>query len=786
MTADECITDDESQPLLWENGEVLEEQNSIHESIVESIRRQRTNTITSIRSGYQLVKEHVDKEKFIYLICLSLFLYLSFMAVFAPRSSLSMDFRWLHGSRLTEAEVYRLFINKLDEVNLIKTHIGKLSDGSKRPGDQSELTYVTEQLEKLGFNPKLEKYYPWMSTPNDTKLQLYYNDNIKYNFGLIEDCLEDYDQLTCIDNKLKGFHTYSANGEVKSSYVFVNYGTLQDYKLLLDNNISVEGKIHIIRNGDITQGFQLKNAELYGAIGVVTFSDPVDDGFVTNENGFASYPYGKARHLSSINRGSVAYLADIPGDPTSPNFPSKNRDTERLSPAGKIPTIPSLPLSSEEVSNLLAELNGIGYKFQEGGDVIGFDYSSGPSPENVTLLLSNSQNYNITEITNIVIDIKGIFSEGMIILGSHRDHWTVGGVGKSSSNTALFLEIARGMSYLISKGWKPLRPIKLVNWDGSEEGFLGSTEYGEDHAAFFRTNAISYINMDNIMSGTKFSCLSNPLLKEVIIKASRSTSFKGLDDWTLYDEWKRQSPSTEVDYPGGDSDTMIFQNHLGIPSMECSFINDRLHDAVYQPGSNFDTEKWMETFLDPRYELHSTLATFFGLVVLNLSEKVVIPFKSEPYFQTIHRTFSRFYSMIVEEFPHDKEIYTILTKTSELISRFLETESISLDDYTKKVHDEAVQELPLWQAYKKFGMYARLLRTNSKLMKFDKLFLSHCGLNNREWMKHSIFAPDKYNGFEGIILPGIKEALQENNRDELRNWLTILYVQLTNLSLLIR
>lgn len=67
------------------------------------------------------------------------------------------------------------------------------------------------------------------------------------------------------------------NGNVTAEFVFVNYGTPEDYELLLSNRIDLKGKIFIIKNylevRNITIGEKIALAEHYGAVGALTFFD---------------------------------------------------------------------------------------------------------------------------------------------------------------------------------------------------------------------------------------------------------------------------------------------------------------------------------------------------------------------------------------------------------------------------------------------------------------------------------------------------------------------------------
>ena len=102
----------------------------------------------------------------------------------------------------------------------------------------------------------------------------------------------------------------------------------------------------------------MQGAAERGAVGVLIYSDPRDDGSVTVENGYEPYPAGPARNPTSIQRGSVMYLSIYPGDPTTPGYPAYENAT-RVE-ATNVPNIPSLPLSWANAKLLFEEeLGGI-------------------------------------------------------------------------------------------------------------------------------------------------------------------------------------------------------------------------------------------------------------------------------------------------------------------------------------------------------------------------------------------------------------------------------------------
>lgn len=131
---------------------------------------------------------------------------------------------------------------------------------------------------------------------------------VSYECKLEEDVLEE-DPTTGLADRIPTFHGYSASGNVTAQYVYVNHGTLWDYEDLVKANVSLKGKIALARYGSNFRGLKVELAYELGMVGVVMYSDPGDDGDITAENGYKTYPDGPARNPSSVQRGSVQYLS---------------------------------------------------------------------------------------------------------------------------------------------------------------------------------------------------------------------------------------------------------------------------------------------------------------------------------------------------------------------------------------------------------------------------------------------------------------------------------------------
>jgi len=98
----------------------------------------------------------------------------------------------------------------------------------------------------------------------------------------------------------------------------------------------------LVRYGGSFRGVKAQQAELRGAKGVLIYSDPEDDGFVKGP----VYPEGPWRPADGIQRGSIQYIFNYPGDPLTPGLPAL-AGTPRLDPAaaGNLPHIPTTPIS---------------------------------------------------------------------------------------------------------------------------------------------------------------------------------------------------------------------------------------------------------------------------------------------------------------------------------------------------------------------------------------------------------------------------------------------------------
>ncbi|MBW8839664.1 MAG: M28 family peptidase, partial [Gemmatimonadetes bacterium] len=216
----------------------------------------------------------------------------------------------------------------------------------------------------------------------------------------------------------------------------------------------------------------------HGAIACLIYSDPHEDGYFQGE----VYPDGPFRGWGMIQRGSVMDMPRYPGDPSTPDRPSKP-GVERI-PMDKIETfapIPVQPLSYRDGVELLKRLKGpIAPEAWRGALPITYHIGPGPAAIHMKLQMEYAQRRLIDVVARIP---GGVAPDEWIIVGSHRDAWTFGASDSVSGHVSM-MAVARAMGDMIKKGWRPRRSIVFVSWDGEEQGLLGSTEWVRQRRPF--------------------------------------------------------------------------------------------------------------------------------------------------------------------------------------------------------------------------------------------------------------------------------------------------------------
>jgi len=490
-----------------------------------------------------------------------------------------------------------------------------------------------------------------------------------------------------------------------------------------------------------------KVAEEHGAAGLIIYSDPADDGYMMGD----IYPHGPARPPDGIQRGSLLYIFNYPGDPLTPGYAATQK-ARRLKPdeATNVARILTSPISYSQAEMLLRNLAGpeVPERSWQGG--LPFRYHVGPGPAKMRLELE--MEYKIRPIYNVIATLAGHeYPEQRVIIGNHHDAWVYGAVDPSSG-TAAVMEIGRSLSELMKTGWQPKRTIVLAHWDAEEYGLIGSTEWVEENRENLMQNALIYINIDAAVSGENFGASAVPSLDDFIQKITKEISDPRTKQPVFERWWQRQNedefkrlgqvvPDTarvEIGRLGSGSDYTAFLQHSGIPSLSMGF---RGRYGVYH--SQLDNFFWMQKWGDPTFEYHAAMARIGGLAALRFAQADILPFDYTDYADTIVR--------------HTRELEKSLKK------KFLNVE-IDLTPVQEKAKEwkKAAKSLnsKIDSLLTTDQSHSRL---NLVLMQLERELISASGLTERTWFKHQIYAPGFYTGYAAKPLPGIAEAAGEGD-----------------------
>ncbi|CAN9145556.1 unnamed protein product [Alternaria alternata] len=618
--------------------------------------------------------------------------------------------------------------------------------------NESMAQWTADKWSEYGFTSRLDEYYVFLNYPVSNSLQLTYSNGSTYTPTLMEDVLAE-DETTSYPNSVPVFHGYSFTGNASAEYVYVGRGQQVDFDRLAALGVDLEGKIALAKYGGPFRGLKVKNAQDHGMIGAVIFSDPGDDGNMTEAKGVAPYPYGGARNPSTVQRGSVQFLSTYPGDPTTPGYVSKP-DSPRADRTEITPQIPSLPISWIEAQPLLQALNGFGTngtavnRTNWVGAIPGVGYFTGEG-SGASLSMSNVMNDTYGTIWNAVGIINGTLEDEVVIVGNHRDAWIVGGAADPNSGSAVLIELAKAFGALAETGWKPLRTIVLCSWDAEEYGLVGSTEWMEEYIPWLKNAAVSYLNIDVAVSGPIPDVSATPDLHAVATNLMKKIVYPYRNDTglTMYDVWSHESG--EVGVLGSGSDYTAFL-HRGIASIDMG-AGGGPNDPVYPYHSNYDSYHWMATFGDPGFITHKAMGQFLTLLLYHMVSDPVVPLEPADYVSE----FNTYLEDLKTEISGSN--FTVdLTNLTAAIAQFETSaqEFVTLRDQAVAANDTEL-----------------ITVQNHKARDFSRGFTSQGGLPTREFYQHTIFAPGRDTGYAPVTFPGITESITfDQDADLAQEW----------------
>ncbi len=600
-----------------------------------------------------------------------------------------------------------------------RTHSRELSKETHvagTPAQQRTRDYVVAQMKAMGLETEVRQYDVFI--PHATSVAVW----------RVAPTLKKLPQYLTVNG-------HGGVGDVSGDVVYVNYGLIEDYAQLDSLGVSVKGRIAVARYGRSFRGIKAREAEKHGAIALLIYSDPQDDGYVRGD----VYPDGPMRNRDGVQRGSVYNGA---GDPATPGYPSKSGAPRIPIAQMQIPHIPVVPISYGNASELLGPLRGkeVLQPWQGG---LPFRYHVGPGVVRARVAVTDDRaTHGVKPIYDTFGVVRGSeYPDEIVMIGGHRDGWGPGTADNVSGSVSV-LEAARAVADAVKAGHRPKRTIVFATWDAEEWGLMGSTEFVEDDSLRLSRGGVAYLNQDVAAQGIRFNAGGSPSLRPVlrdVAKAVSDPSGKG----SVYSEWQRASSvadtaSPAMGDPGGGSDFAGFYNHLGIPIAEWGFGGA---GGVYH--SQYDDFAWMSKFGDSTFAYHAAAARIGAAMLLRIANSDILPYDYVEFARTMQG-----YVPALDRALGAKSWSAVTTTALRSAISGMEQEARAFN----AARDAALAG----------GSPSRQRRqaTNVALLQVERALIRPAGLRTRPWYRNLIYVADQDNGYANMVFPSVNEAVR--------------------------
>jgi len=625
------------------------------------------------------------------------------------------------------------------------------------PHDRANADQILAWFQSWGWEAHIETFSVLYPKPIGEALELL--GPHKFTATLQEPPIPGDSSATASDPALPAYLAYARDGDVTAGLIYVNYGMVDDYKMLERLGVSVKGKIVIARYGSGWRGLKPRLAHEHGAIGCIIYSDPAQDGYAIDD----TYPEGPMRPPGGIQRGSVIDMSLYPGDPLTPGIAATS-DAKRLkiSDAPTIMKIPTIPISYSDAKVLLASLRGPVAPAPWRG-ALPITYHVGPGTAPVHLAVKSD--WQLHPVYDVIATMKGsTWPDQWVVRGNHHDGWVFGASDPLSGQVALLAEAK-------------------------------ATEWGEAHAAELKQKGVLYINSDanergflEVGGSHDFQHLVNEVAGEVIDPETGVSIGQRLRAKiriaalapTAPEHMKAEAKiaaDPDKDFPiealGSGSDFSVFLDHLGLPVLNVGFAEEGRSGGVYH--SRYDTFEHHSRFVDPGFIYDSLLAKTIGRMVERVADSELPVQNAGGLADAISEYLEQVKKLAGEEreqaevqaaLLHDRafQLAADPTKSSGVpaaLDRVPHLEVASLEDAvdrlkrSAKAYDDALAKNGSDLLATQLGRVQVLMRD------IDQTLAPAVGLPGRTWNKNLVYAPGRDTGYEAKTLPGVREAIEE-------------------------
>ncbi|XP_065559733.1 putative N-acetylated-alpha-linked acidic dipeptidase [Artemia franciscana] len=658
-----------------------------------------------------------------------------------------------HLTRDADLGITQRIINEVDGDNIASylKHLSAVPHVAGTKYDYEQALWVKDQLVSSGIDDvEIIKHKVLLSyPPNDNPNQVQITDpaGLTYNFSAQQPVLFSPEEGHPDINS--NFLAYSAQGQVSGDVVYAYHGRPDDFKHLEDNGVNVTGKIVLARYGKIFRGNIVLEAEKRGASGVLLFSDPKD---FSPRGRNQVYPNTVDLPEDGVQSGTLL-LSD--GDPLTPHYPSIDSayfdDDSKM--MRELPRIPAQPIGYKDAEYLLQKLGGKESPQEWKGDLT-TDYKLGGTfvEAGTKLTMDIRTTREVKDTYTVIGTIPGsVEKDRYVLLGNHRDSWSLGSIDPSSG-TACLLEIARVFGKLAQEGWRPRRTLKFCSWGAEEYGLIGSTEWVEQNRKILEKQAVAYINVDIAVEGNyTLYAKSVPMLYKTVIEATKKIPNPNPNEvtegrTTIYDTWLKNSPSDggrpKIYGLGSGSDFKAFIHNIGVPALDLRYTYEENIGSYPLYHTLYETYHLLSYLYDEGMAFMKSITQLWGEAARILADSLIIPFDVREYASYINKTFSE----VESSYKND-----------------LQAQDISLDNFRNAVAHFDQQATRFLDIEKSVDLQDPLaIRSlNDKLMLVERMFIDPLGVSDRaDIVNHILFAPSIKDTYASVGFAGLTDLIE--------------------------
>src|SRR5512140_939312 len=216
--------------------------------------------------------------------------------------------------------------------------IAKSPHRTGTPANAVAADEIARRLTAAGLKPWSDVHEVELWVPEALALAL--TKPVAKTFDLHERALAE-DPATAVAKEELPFLAYAPDADVEAPVVYAGFGAPADFAVLRKAGVDVRGRIALVKAQGVCLGMKSLAAERAGAVGLLIYGEPRDQGNVK-----APDPPGPPTNRSAAPRGTLLKYFLRPGDPRRAK--AAGVDTQ--------PKIPALAISQDVAEALLKEI----------------------------------------------------------------------------------------------------------------------------------------------------------------------------------------------------------------------------------------------------------------------------------------------------------------------------------------------------------------------------------------------------------------------------------------------